>query len=604
MHTIDYIIIAVYLLSIVLVGVYLKRKASTNIESYFLGNRTIPWWALGASGMASNTDIAGTMIGVALVYALGTSGFFIEIRGGVVLVLAFFMIFMGKWTRRSQVMTTAEWMQYRFGTGKQGNAARILSAISNIILTIAMVSYFAVGAGKFAGEFLGIDWQLAALIMAGLAMIYTVASGLYGVVWTDVFQGILIFGAILVVCLKAVDVDLPDEFLTSVPLADGSFQTIKMRLSDWSRITPSMYLELPGIYSMYNFFGLAVTFYLFKIVLEGSSGGNGYMVQRYLSSKSDREAGLLSLLWTLLLSFRWPLIISFALLGIHYGINNSVIADPELVLPTVLQHYLPVGIKGLLIAAFIAAAMSTFDSTVNAGAAFWVRDLYQGFIKPDASERKLVLQSRIASLVIVILGLLFSFTVKNINDIWGWVSMGIGAGLFVPQILRWYWWRFNGYGYAWGTVTGIVVAVLLRLWGGQMPEYYFFTIASISSLTGCILATLFTASTETSVLTNFYRTTRPFGFWGEVKNVFPKAVLMEIGKENHRDIVSTFVAMLWQLSLFMSGMMLILGHWEKLMVLFSIVLITSIFLYYNWYKHLSTEVKVDPPAVPETALEP
>lgn len=140
MHVIDYTIIGVYLISIVLVGLYLKRKASSGIESYFLGGRNIPWWALGASGMASNTDIAGTMIGVALVYAMGTAGFFIEIRGGVMLIMAFFMIFMGKWTRRSQVMTTAEWMIFRFGTGKQGNMARILSAVSSIILAVVMVS--------------------------------------------------------------------------------------------------------------------------------------------------------------------------------------------------------------------------------------------------------------------------------------------------------------------------------------------------------------------------------------------------------------------------------------------------------------------------------
>ena len=388
MHVIDYTIIGVYLLSIVLVGLYLKRKASSGIESYFLGSRNIPWWALGASGMASNTDIAGTMIGVALVYALGTAGFFIEIRGGVMLIMAFFMIFMGKWTRRSQVMTTAEWMIFRFGTGKQGNMARILSAVSSIILAVVMVSYFAIGAGKFAGEILGLDWQVAALIMAGLAMVYTAASGLYGVVWTDVFQSGLILGAVLIICYKAVSlVVLPEVFSTSVPLADGTFQTIQMKLSDWSRITPSPTLDLPGVYSMYNLFGVAVTFYFFKMVLEGSSGGNSYMVQRYLSCKSDREAGLLSLLWILLLSFRWPLITAFAMLGIYYGITHSVIADPELVLPTVIQNFFPVGVKGLMVAALIAAAMSTFDSTVNAGAAFWVRDLYQAYINPNASEK-------------------------------------------------------------------------------------------------------------------------------------------------------------------------------------------------------------------------
>ncbi len=594
MHVIDYSIVAVYLLSIVLVGVYLKGKASSGIESYFLGSRNIPWWALGASGMASNTDIAGTMIGVALVYAMGTAGFFIEIRGGVVLVLAFFMIFMGKWTRRSQVMTTAEWMKYRFGSGKQGDTARLLSAISNIIFTIAMVSYFAIGAGKFAGEFLGIDWKLAAIIMAGLAMIYTVASGLYGVVWTDVFQGVLIFGAILFVCFKAITlVTLPDVFSTSVPLADGTFQTIQMKLSDWSRISPPATMDLPGVYSMYNLFGLAITFYLFKIVLEGSSGGNGYMVQRYLASKSDKEAGLLTLLWTLLLAFRWPLVISFAMLGIHCGMTNTVIADPELVLPTVLQNYLPIGLKGLLIAAFMAAAMSTFDSTVNAGAAFWVRDLYQAFINPDASEKKLIMQSRIGSVAIVVLGLLFSFTVSNINDIWGWISMGISAGLFIPQILRWYWARFNGYGYAIGTFTGVVVAVLLRLIGGEIPEYYFFIIASVSSLLGCVIGTYMTAETDRAVLENFYRTTRPFGLWGSIKNIFPENIKLQIRKENNRDIVSTVIAMVWQLSLFLSGMMVILGHWGKFGILMLVFAVTSVLLYFNWYKHLDNEVKTD-----------
>jgi SSS family solute:Na+ symporter len=593
MHIIDYTIVGVYLLSIVLVGLYLKGKASSGIDSYFLGNRNIPWWALGASGMASNTDIAGTMIGVALVYAMGTAGFFIEIRGGVVLVLAFFMIFMGKWTRRSQVMTSAEWMRYRFGKGKQGDMARLLSAIANILFTIAMVSYFAIGSGKFAGEFLGIDWRLAALLMAGLAMIYTVASGLYGVVWTDVFQGVLIFGAIIFVCIKAVSlVTLPEVFSTSVPLADGTFQTIQVKLSDWSRITPPTTMDLPGVYSMYNLFGLAITFYLFKIVLEGSSGGNGYMVQRYLSSKSDREAGLLSLLWTILLTFRWPLIISFAMLGIHYGMNNTVIADPELVLPTVLQHYLPIGIKGVLIAAFMAAAMSTFDSTVNAGAAFWVKDLYQAFINPSASEKKLMMHSRVGSIGIVVLGLLFSFSVSNINDIWGWISMGMSAGLFVPQILRWYWARFNGYGYAIGTFTGIAVAVLLRLIGGEIPEYLFFLIASGSSLLGCIIGTFLTEETERSVLENFYRTTRPFGLWGNIKDIFPTAIKEQINKENRRDIISTVIAMVWQLSLFLSGMMLILGHWGKLGLLLGVFAFTSVLLYFNWYKHLSNEVEI------------
>ena len=157
MERLDLIIITVYLFAIVVVGLLLQKRASKDIDSYFLGDRKLPWWVLGASGMASNTDIAGTMINTAFIYALGTKGFFIEIRGGVTLIMAFLMVFMGKWNRRSKVMTQAEWMHFRFGKGKEGDIARVISAIAAIIMTIAMVTYFVLGAGKFVGEFLGIE---------------------------------------------------------------------------------------------------------------------------------------------------------------------------------------------------------------------------------------------------------------------------------------------------------------------------------------------------------------------------------------------------------------------------------------------------------------
>jgi Na+/proline symporter len=184
---IDYVIVVVYLLCLIGIGLYLQKRAGSSIDSFFLGDNTIPWWALGASGMASNLDVSGTMIIAALIYALGAQGFYIEIRGGVVLLLAFFMVFMGKWNRRARVMTLAEWMEYRFGSGRQGKAARVLAAIANLAFAIATVTYFAQGAGLFLGELMGIPADYAAMGMIALASIYTIASGLYGVVYTDVF---------------------------------------------------------------------------------------------------------------------------------------------------------------------------------------------------------------------------------------------------------------------------------------------------------------------------------------------------------------------------------------------------------------------------------
>ena len=596
MATIDIIIIVVYLSAIVVVGLVMQKKASAGIDSYFLGNRKLPWWALGASGMASNTDIAGTMINTAFIYALGTKGFFIEIRGGVTLIMAFLMVFMGKWNRRSQVMTQAEWMHFRFGTKKEGDVARIISAIAAIIMTVAMVTYFVIGAGKFIGDYLGIEPLYASILMIILAMTYTLASGLYGVVWTDVFQGIFIFGVIIYISVLAMTtVDLPDEFLVSVPMMDGSFTAIKTTLAEWSRMTPPQEMNMPegSTFSIYNLFGIAIMFYLFKVTLEGASGAGGYMLQRYFAARSDREAGLLSLFWTCLLAFRWPLIASFAMLGIYHGIETgTVIADPELVLPTVIKNYIPVGVKGFLIAGLMAAAMSTFDSTVNAGAAYWVKDLYQTYLRPNASEKDLILQSRLASLVIVLLALLFSLTISNINEIWGWITMGIGAGMFIPQVIRWYWWRFNGYGFAIGTAVGMIAAVLTKTFGGPIAEYNSFLIASGSSLVGCILGTYLTPPTESAVLFNFYKVTRPFGFWGSVRTEIPTDVLHQINEENRRDIIAIFFAVPWQVVLFLTGMMIVMKQWSNVFNLFGLLVVLSAGLYWFWYRHLSKEVRL------------
>ncbi len=596
MSSIDFTIVGIYIVALVIVGLYFQRKASKGINSFFLGNRQIPWWVLGASGMASNLDVAGTMIIVAFIYAIGAKGFYIEIRGGVTLIMAFLMIFMGKWNRRAGVMTLAEWMEFRFGKGKQGNIARFIMAIAMILITIAMITYFAKGAGKFVGEFLGISPDLAAFLMIVIAMIYTVSSGLYGVVYTDLFQGFLIAFTIAYVCIfvfASGRFNIPDTFSVSVPLLDGGFQEIKTTAHSWTNIIPKWRMNLPGEYAKYNLFGIAILFYIFKVTIEGSGGTGGYMIQRYFASKNDKEAGLLSLFWTSLLSFRWPFIASIAVMGIVYGVNHTVIADPETVLPVVISNYIPIGIKGLLIAGLMAAAMSTFDSTVNAGAAYWVKDIYQRHIKPDASEKSLMVMSRTSSIVIVILGLLFSYTIRNINEIWGWITMSIGAGLMIPQLVRWYWWRINGYGFAIGTFVGMLAGILQKLLLPNIPEYFTFIIASGSSLIATIVGTLLTSPTDEKVLLNFYKVTRPFGAWGPIRNKFSQRFVGEIKRENRRDIFSIFFAVPWQVCLFLMWMLLIMKRWDSFFVLLLVTIILSIILYFSWFRHLSTEVKAE-----------
>ncbi|MCD6117644.1 sodium:solute symporter [bacterium] len=437
---------------------------------------------------------------------------------------------------------------------------------------------------------------LAAFMMIFLAMIYTVASGLYGVVWTDVFQGALIFGTIFYICVTTfTNFRVPEKFFISIPMKDGTFQALSTTREVWTSIIPSFQLHFPAdsVYSIYNLFGIAILFYLIKVTIEGSGGTSGYMIQRYFASKSDREAGLLSLFWTFLLSFRWPFIASIAVMGVVFGTTNGVINDPETVLPIVINKLVPAGVKGFLVAGLIAAAMSTFDSTVNAGASYWVKDIYQAYLNPKASEKKLMLHSRWASVIIVIFGLIFSLFIKNINEIWGWITMSIGAGMIIPTLVRWYWWRLNGYGFAIGTAAGMIAAIIQRIMFPHVPEYVSFAFASSISFAAMLIGTYATRPTDDDVLFEFYKTTRPFGFWRSVRKRFPESLLAKIDTENRRDKRAIWLAVPWQLVMFLMWITLIMRQWVYFFELLAVLIALSASLYFMWFRHLSKEVKVE-----------
>jgi len=423
-------------------------------------------------------------------------------------------------------------------------------------------------------------------------MIYTVASGLYGVVWTDVFQGFLIFGAISYMAIRALGIDLPEEFTISLPLFDGGFERYSTTLSEWTSVMPTAQLSVDEAsrYSIYNLFGVAVMFYIMKVVLEGSGGTGNYMLQRYFAARDDREAGLLSAFWVFLLSFRWVFIGAVAVIGVSLG---TQISDPELVLPAVVET-LPVGVKGFLIAGLMAAGMSTFDSTVNAGAAYWVKDIYQLYINPVATEKKLMLQSYLATVLIVVAGLGLMLLFDNINDIWGWITMSIGSGLLIPMLLRWYWSRMNGWGFAIGTLSGMVAAIIFKALAiDGVTEYNMFAVSTSISFIGTILGTLLTEPTGEATLQYFYNKTRPFGTWGRFKSNLSPEESNAVEKENRRDILSTILAVPWQVAFFLLMMSIMFKTWGNVLVLGSIFIGLTVGLYFTWFRHLSTDAISD-----------
>jgi Na+/proline symporter len=276
--------------------------------------------------------------------------------------------------------------------------------------------------------------------------------------------------------------------------------------------------------------------------------------------------------------------------------------DAERILPAVILYNIPLGFRGLILVALIAASLSTFGSIVNWTIGFFTRDVYQAYLRPHASNTELLRISWLFGLVFVISSFLFAYSVKNINDIWDWFIMALGGGLVVPSILRFYWWRFNGGGFAVGTLVGLAGAILFRVaqvYGGDAsplvaqtlnnPVSQFF-ITLLIGLTGTILGTYLTRPTEQKVLEHFYRTTRPFGFWGPLLDSLTPAVRVEMKKEHVRDVLALPFALGWQITLFLLPMQLLIKSYTAFTITLCIFLVSLAGLYIIWLRKQGTEV--------------
>ncbi len=587
---IDLTIIIGFLVLVTLVGYVMSRVASRGLDDYFLGGRKIPWWVLGISTSTSNFDMSGTMIIVAVVFALGMRGFLVELRGGVGVSLAFLMVFLGKWLRRSRVMTSAEWMKVRFGTDRQGRAAHLLSAVANVVLSLGMIIYFSKGAGKFLTHFLPFPELGCTAVMVGIGLFYTLMSGLYGVVFTDVVQMILLAITAIYVTVRAFvmrgAVQLAPHFLAlglTVP-ADLGQSLMQRAPQTWG--------------PMLDVFGVCVMMWLGRSVLEGMGGVGGYTDQRFFAARSEREASLLTLEAIVLALLRWTMVAGLVVMGHQLlargGPGAALIgADAEQVLPVVLSQMLPVGLKGFIVAGLIAAAMSTFDSTLNAGASYIVKDVYQSYLRPGATGEQLMSASRWATAGLCVAGVAFAALVPNINRIWGLITMGIGAGMFVPLFLRWYWPRFNGYGFAGGTAAGIAAALVVNT-GLGWPLHLAFPAVVLSAFAASVIFTLLAAPTDDALLAAFYVQTNPWGLWGRVARQAQQAGLLTAAQERDRlweklnDAVALCFAVPFQVCLLLAGMSFVFHAWPQFSFHCAVTALCALGLYFFWYRNLKS----------------
>jgi Na+/proline symporter len=591
MHLVDQAIILLYLILVVVTGVVLSRRASRNMDNYFLGGRSVPWYFLGVSNASSMFDISGTMWLVYMVFVYGLKGIWMPWMWPT-FNQVFFMVYIAIWVRRSNVLTGAEWITTRFGSGMGSELSRLSVTIFALVSVIGLLTYTFQGVGKFATIFL--PWDLSAnayaIILMSITTVYVLLGGMFSVVLTDLLQFALLSVTSVIIGIIALTQVSPEMLKSVVP--EGWLDlSIGWQLDlDWSSLIPAVNDQITA--DGYSLFFIFFFMIVFKGILNSMAGPvPTYDMQRMLAAKTPREAGLMNAIVSVAIVPRWIMVPAVAVLAVvFFGPELNAMGqniDFELVLPHVIHNFVPVGVTGLLLAGLLAAFMSTFDSTVNCGAAYIVNDIYKKYFNPRGKDRQYVLVSYAASILLVLLGVLFGLMPNSINAITEWIVFGLAGGYTAPNILRWHWWRFNGYGYFWGMMSGVVFAITFGQIFPDISAVNSFPIILAVSAVMSVVASLLTKPDDEETLIRFYKQVRPWGFW---QPVYEKAAIDNPGLRKNtqaaRDLTNVGIGIVWQTSLRLVPVFLIVFELTSMWVALGLVIITTFLLKRNWYDKL------------------
>ena len=590
-HPIDITILVLYLIAVVSIGIYLTTRASQNLDTYFLAGRSVPWYILGVSNSSSMFDITGTMWLVLMFLVYGVKGAWIPWIWPTFNQI-FLMVYLSIWIRRSNVLTGSEWITTRFGNGKGAELSRISVLVFAMVSVIGFLAYAFQGIGKFASVFFPFDISpdIYAITFMGITTIYVVLGGMYSVVFTDLIQFTLLTIVSFVIGFIAFTRVTPEALHAVIPNGwlDLAF-TWELEL-DWSALIPAANNQIMA--DGWNLFTIFFMMMIFKGILISLAGPTpGYDMQRILAAKTPREAGLMSALVSVCQIPRWFMIVGITTLALVYFSNDLVAmgdnVDFELVLPWVISEFLPVGLVGFVLAGMLAAFMSTFDSTVNAGAAYLVNDVYKRYFNPNAPTGLYIKASYIASFLIVGVGIAFGFMSESVNSVTQWIVSGLFGGYTAPNILKWHWWRFNGFGYFCGMIAGVLAALIMPMALPELSPLNAFPFILIVSGIAGIGGSLMTAPDDEKTLEEFYKNVRPWGFWKPIlKKIQSSDANVRKNDNFYRDMFNIFIGMVWQINMVLVPIYLLVYEYTAFTVSLILVIGTTLILKKNWYDKL------------------
>ena len=534
LHIIDWLIIGGYIIFSLLIGIYFSKRAAKSTEEYFLSGRSLPWWIVGTS-MVATTFAADTPLAITEFIrgqGIWQNWFWWNLLMGSLLGV---FLFSRLW-RRAEVLTDNELLELRY-SGKPAAFLRAFKAGYFAILYNFIVMGWVINAmASIASVMLNMDKWTAVWLCVVIALVYAILSGFWGVVITDIVQFcIAMFGSISLAVISLSHVggmnsligkissliesnmisDNTLKFLPPVPEAD---------------LTSSLFWESP-----FSKFLIFITLMWWSH--HGTDGG-GYIIQRMSSAKNERHA-LLATLWFSVANYAlrvWPWIIVAVVSITMFPVIPDAYSElgVKAGYPLVMNTLLGPGLKGILIVSFLAAFMSTIDTHLNWGASYLINDVYKRFYRPNETDTHYVIVGKIVTIILMVLAAYTALKMESISKAWEFIfSMGAGIGLVL--ILRWFWWRINAWSEISALTTSILITISLELLSYSQTisrgvEYSLFGTAPVifgitlqihhkliitvpMAILAWIMVTFLTKPEPEEKLKEFYNRIQPGGWW-------------------------------------------------------------------------------------------
>ncbi len=560
----DWGIIAAFFIISLWIGLFSAKEAGTSAKEFFLSGRNMPWWLLGVSMVATTFSADTPNLVTDMVRKNGVAGnwaWWAFLLTGMLTVFVY-----AKLWRRSEATTDLEFYEMRY-SGKGAAFLRAFRAIYlGVFFNVVIMATVSLAAIKIGGVMLGLSPVQTLLIASIVTVVYSSLGGLKGVLLTDFFQFFIAmigsFGAAYYV------LDLPEIGSLSNLLANEVVATKLNFLPDFSN--PNVYVPI---------FILPIAIQWWATWYPGAEpGGGGYIAQRMLSAKDEKNAIGATLFFNIAhYALRpWPwIIVALASLVVFPTISDLQTAFPhipvdklgdDLAYPAMLS-FLPTGMVGIVLASLIAAVMSTLSTHLNWGSSYVVNDFYLRFIKPEATDKQLVAVGRISTVVLMALSAILALALSSALDAFN-ILLQIGAGTGLIFILRWFWWRINAYTEISAMAISFAVAIFFEVINPKMgwidipvEESYMKLVYSVTITTiGWLLVTFLTQPEKDEVLLSFYRKVTPASYgWKKLLDRYPneKEEKGQLGKEIGLMIVGTFMvyAALFSTGFFIYGNM-------------------------------------------------